>query len=226
MRIRVDPEGLPESSRGWSEAEPPDTLTGTSPGRGGRIYATNPCDISKGAIGRIMMAINPTQGLQWLGEHGFLNSAESASDEIFGMLPPSGFQAIKMNLPRDSGKKVALAKLIVRRFDPNESLLVWIGNWVVWPSSGHIPLLMRLRQAFGENRPLEAAPVHVFSSAEREDAVSFLILSLEFFWDLLIVESTGTLSFFVSHDEFLQVMAKDGTALTEINDRLIRFLKM
>ena len=171
------------------------------------------------------MAMTSTAGLRWLGQCGFVGSTQIGSQDIFRLLPPSGFQAIKMNLPKDSGQKVALANLIIRRFDPNQSLLVWVGNCMIWPSSGHIPLLMRLRQALGESRPLEEAQAHLFSSAEREDAVSFLILSLEFFWDLLIVESTGTLSFFVSHDEYLQVMAKDGNALREIDDRLIRFVK-
>ncbi len=73
----------------------------------------------------------------------------------------------------------------------------------------------------GETRPLEEIPGHLFSSSEREDATSLLILGIEFYWDVLIVEPTGKRAFFFSHDEYLRALAKDGDILKKINESLI-----
>src|SRR5438477_1666423 len=70
--------------------------------------------------------------------------------------PP--FHFVEFTLPTDSGCKVAFGRFLYSLIDPAPELLIWIGDWAVWPSSQHMPLFTRLRQALGESRPLIDAP--------------------------------------------------------------------
>jgi hypothetical protein len=63
--------------------------------------------------------------------------------------------------PEDSGRKVQLSRNVVSRLLTSGELLLWIGDWAVWPTSQHMPLFTRFRQAFGETPPLIEAPGHL-----------------------------------------------------------------
>jgi len=99
----------------------------------------------------------------------------------------------------------------MQQFNSEEEVLVWIQNWKIWPSSSHLPLLQRLREAMGERGSLEDCPGHCFSSNEFSDAISMTVLALEFYWDCLIVGKSGRCVFYVSHDEYYAFMTPDSS---------------
>src|ERR1035437_8906535 len=67
---------------------------------------------------------------------------------------------VRVPYPPDSGKKVYLARLLYSLVAPDPETLLLVDDWAVWPSSQHMPLFTRFRQALGENRPLIEAPGH------------------------------------------------------------------
>ena len=120
-----------------------------------------------------------------------------------------GYEAASCSFPGDSGQKVCLARLAAVFFASETNVLVCVRNWMVFPSSGHPPLLLRLRQALGEHRPLEDCPGHLFSAQEADDALSVIILALEFFWDCSVLGESGRVALFVSHDEYVEFFSTD-----------------
>jgi hypothetical protein len=110
--------------------------------------------------------------------------------------------------PTDSGRKVALARSVLQAFGSGETL-IWVENWEVYPSSGHLPLAQRFREALGEKRLLNEAPGHLAGVEEKDDAISVVIMALEFFWDCLALHSSGEDMLFISHDEYWWFASKD-----------------
>jgi hypothetical protein len=64
-----------------------------------------------------------------------------------------------------------------------------------------MPLFRRLRQALGEHRPLIETSGHVALPHEADDAVSILVMSLQFIWDCYMLSASGRDAIFISHDE-------------------------
>ena len=72
----------------------------------------------------------------------------------------------------------------------------------MWPSSEHMPLYDRFRQALGETRPLIETPGHLADMSDGEDALSVIAMSLLFFWDFYVLAAVPSPMFFASHDEY------------------------
>ncbi|MFN0129528.1 MAG: hypothetical protein ACKV19_22910 [Verrucomicrobiales bacterium] len=121
--------------------------------------------------------------------------------------PP--FHFVDFTVPTDSGRKVAFGRFLYSLIDSAPELLFWLGEWAVWPSSQHMPLFSRFRQAHGESRPLIEAPGNLLGSDEADDAVSILVVSLQFVWNCHILSSSGRDAVFVSHDEFGWFASRD-----------------
>ena len=117
--------------------------------------------------------------------------------------PP--FHLVEFPPPVDSGRKVAFARFLQSLIDPAPELLYWLGDWAVWPSSQHMPLFSRFRQALGEHRPLIEAPGHLLTPDEADDAISILIVSLQFVWNCHVLTASGRDVIFVSHDDISPV---------------------
>ena len=146
--------------------------------------------------------------------------ADARFSEILKKPPFSNFESAKFPLPKDSGRKVALTRLLLGQFSNEGEVLIWLKNLDVWPSSGHEPLLVRLRESLGCKQTIEESPGHLFSAAELDDALSFLILSAEFFWDCLVVDPDLQVTIFFSHDEFYLVACKEKRRLIQIQEIL------
>jgi hypothetical protein len=142
---------------------------------------------------------------EWCRQHGYRIISSSPGPFAPALEQPS-FHRIEYQLPTDSGEKVALARSLLLRFVDSPEILVWNRNWDVWPSSGHVPLVDRLRRALGESRPLHEAPGFLATNVEHPDTLSFLIISLQFFWDCWLLSSDGSQAAFCSHDEFFAFM--------------------
>jgi hypothetical protein len=89
----------------------------------------------------------------------------------------------------------------------------------IWPSSEHMPIFARFREAIGERRGLSDAPGHIVTLSDRDDAVSVLSLALLFFWDCHVLSGDGHLVFSCSHDEwcaFLLPPRQDRSGLADM----------
>src|SRR4051794_19837513 len=109
-----------------------------------------------------MNVMTPDECFQWLQEQGMNTSGFQSHDDLFWQTSSPGFESVKLRFPKDSGRKVALAHLIFNQFKSDSHVLLWLKSWDVWPSAGHKPLLMRLRQSLGCSTNLESTPCHLF----------------------------------------------------------------
>jgi hypothetical protein len=108
-------------------------------------------------------------------------------------------------LPKDSGAKVGLARVIANTFLDRGAALLWITETGVWPSAEHMDLFTRYRLSYGETRPVREAPVHVFESPhDREAFIGILCLGLFFVWDVEVVSQDRSLAVAISHDEWIE----------------------
>jgi hypothetical protein len=86
-----------------------------------------------------------------------------------------------------------------------------------------MPLFERLRQAFGESRPVDEAPGLLVSPSEADDGISVLLLALLFVWDCHVVSGTGTDAVFVSHDEYGWFGTRDSARLSRAVETLAAY---
>jgi hypothetical protein len=100
--------------------------------------------------------------------------------------------------------------------------------WITFSELGSLApigwkLIERMRQGFGENRPLQTARAHFFRSDELLDLKAFLLPCFVFGWDAYLVPF-GSNDFFVhvSHDEYWGVVSKTrkayDTLFAELDD--------
>lgn len=113
-------------------------------------------------------------------------------------------------LPKDSGEKVVLARVISNALVNLGPFVLWITETGVWPTAEHLDLFDRYRLSFGERRSLHEAPVHVLEQADRNAAISLISLGLFFVWGFEIVACDRSIAVTVSHDEWMEVRHSDG----------------
>jgi hypothetical protein len=104
--------------------------------------------------------------------------------------------------------------------------------WITYSEVGSLApigwkLIEKMRQGFGENRPLQTARAHFFRSDELLDLQAFLLPCFVFGWDAYLVPF-GSNEFFVhvSHDEYWGAVSRTRKAydmlfaeLAELNPR-------
>jgi hypothetical protein len=90
----------------------------------------------------------------------------------------------------------------------------------VWPSSENIGLFDGYRKSLGEHRSLYDAPFHLFTEADSAELECLLDLALYFFWDAILIDGPHTTAFRISHDEYIEVYAKDNASLGAWTDVL------
>jgi hypothetical protein len=161
-------------------------------------------------------AINEKSALKWLGDIGMPVGQYPTPSAFFHDIPFPHVASIRYTLPKKSGQKVALARHLFGHLEPKGETFVWLRNWNVFKSAGHIPLVTTLRRGMGCLERLEESPCHLFLENEIDDAISLLIVSLIFIWDCFVVDSDQRLMCFVSHDEYLVLMSKDQALLDKI----------
>jgi hypothetical protein len=150
-----------------------------------------------------MRVLSYAESADWCAQHNY--PTHKREGFIVGPEPEIGaneFQRVEFVLPRDSGRKIWLARFLYGLVEPSPEVLIWIGDWAVWPSGQHMPLFSRFRQAFRESRPLVEAPGHLVTPDEIEDGISILTVSVLFLWDCHLLTASGRDVVFVSHDEF------------------------
>jgi hypothetical protein len=86
--------------------------------------------------------------------------------------------------------------------------LLWITEWGIWGSSENWHLYYKLRQSYGDPRPLHEAPGHLFLGHESEDLTSFLQLAMLNGWGGYVLTVADCVNAFFSHDEYIDFFSK------------------
>jgi len=172
-----------------------------------------------------MRFLTPSECVKWCEMHDYPAGPHEGYLTPIADETPAGFHFADFSIPTDSGRKVALARLLYSLIDPAPELLLWLGEWGVWKYCEHIPLLTRFREALGESRPLIDAPGQLVTMSEAEDGISILVVALEFCWDCHIISGAGNEAVFVSHDEFGWYGSRDASRTESVDQRLQEALR-
>jgi hypothetical protein len=165
-----------------------------------------------------MTTLTAAECFSWIASHISTSSLERVPSPITGkrLTIPNP----KYKYPPDSGKKVALARKIYKNFEESTSVLIWVRNWSIFPSSGHLPLLIQLRSALDERSSLDERPGHLLQYQQADQSLSLIILCLEFYWDCIICGSDSKIICELSHDEFYTFYGDNIEKLSEIETAL------
>lgn len=144
--------------------------------------------------------LSEEQCAAWAAGHGHAVPAARGRLRVPALAGEEEF--LELVWPEDSGKRIALARAVLQHSLPHGPVLIWITEWGVWPSSEHMPLFTRFREAHGESRPLIEAPGHLVHAAAFDDGLSVLAMALLFFWDVYVLPTGNVPAFFSSHDEY------------------------
>jgi hypothetical protein len=107
-------------------------------------------------------------------------------------------------LPKDSGEKVALSRIIANNFLQRGAAVLWVRETGIWRSAEHMDLFFRYRLSYGEVRSLSHAPIHIFESYEDADAfISIFFLGLSFVWGIELASLDRSVAMTIGHDEWL-----------------------
>jgi len=72
---------------------------------------------------------------------------------------PSGYVLEeKGRIPNDGSKRVVLCKDIIRKCENSSSVLFWVEDYGIWPSSEHMELFMGYRSSFVGMESIEDFP--------------------------------------------------------------------
>ena len=119
------------------------------------------------------------------------------------------------SIPRDSGAKTALSRVLDYLVLRNSSVCVYVSGWSVWPSSENLDLFYGYGRSLGETRYLMEAPAHIFESTEHDALASILCMVFYFVWDAWVFDVEGKVLVRISHDEWPEVRLGDDEAVRE-----------
>jgi hypothetical protein len=149
-----------------------------------------------------MTGLTNREAREWCERNGVPLSGEKPDTSQLGT-------AVHFSIPDRCAARVLLARtLYPDTFDVGGTVLIWTKEWGIWPSSEHLPLFTRFRQALGEPRSLSAANAHLFESGQAEDGESLTILNCMFLWDCWLISEGGQYVLHLSHDEWGELFAE------------------
>jgi hypothetical protein len=125
----------------------------------------------------------------------------------------------------DPGRLNSLAREVSGALSGNDGSVLLVEQTGIFQSSEDMYLAETFRKAFGELRPINEAPAHIFAPADSRTFWSLMHICLLNFWDFLVVSGDRHVCIHGSHDEFLDVFAADEVSLTTIRN-LILWLKL
>lgn len=118
-------------------------------------------------------------------------------------------------IPRDAGRRTALARFLVTDWGERGDLALEVTGWGVWSSGENLLLYQLLRRACGDTNSLNTHPWHFFDRSEWPVAECFLDLSFYFLWDVTLYYRTGHILVQLSHDELVEVWSPHSQSVPE-----------
>ena len=133
--------------------------------------------------------------------------------------------SLVFDLPSRSLEIIGLSNVLSRNLegDSYSGSLVWLRDWDIWSEDyEEVGCRLASRLFSDPRRPTRFpdAPGQVFDSTELLDQRVALIVPMLFQWDAYLVPGHGKYVVFVSHDEYVDVVAKTANEL----DRLFQEL--
>jgi len=163
-----------------------------------------------------MKIIDEIETNSWLSERGLVGRD--------GRLLLSTFpHSASCKIPMDAGRKNRLSKLLASLYKYDEEALLWINEYGIWPSCEDWGLFDGFRRSLGEDSALYERPGHVFSKEDIQSVGSLLAMVLNFFWGAVMVSTTKRTVIRISHDEFMDIFAKDEDVFSELNEMFSNF---
>ena len=139
-----------------------------------------------------MKTVDRQAAIKWCHERGIpTNSA--------GLPDLSQLSSVEFAIPKDAGARTALVKEHMSKLLKDDSCLVWLDNWDVWPSGQWQHLFARFRLSYGCHDSLIDKPAHIIEKPEYDAAISIAVYSVLMLWDCYVITDTGWAHY--SHDE-------------------------
>lgn len=147
-------------------------------------------------------------GYPWLFSKGIILPHVGVQEEAVG--------TAYYQLPKDSGHKTALARLIVHGFYEDQAVIFLVEETGIWSSCENEFLFVKFRSTCAPEKGVDDYPFHLARCEETDYVEGLLALSLYFIWGVCILDEEAKLLLRTSHDEYMTVTAKDA----EIFDRV------
>ena len=114
--------------------------------------------------------------------------------------------------PKDSGRSVALARLVVDQMSQGPWAFVVLEHGI-WPSSELVSLFDRLRKSAGIDQGLTEARCEIVEPGEDDYVTCAIACGLFFCWSFALISLETKSIFYASHDEWFTAWSPDSAEL-------------
>lgn len=149
-----------------------------------------------------MKFVDRVDSIQWLSSRGL-------SDGEGNVLSSKFAKKAWYLVPEDSGAKTIIARALALQFKQFGEGLLWIDEYLVWPSAENWPLFDGYRRSLGEGRPLWERQGHIFTPSDNDALFALLSMTLYFVMGAKLAPSSGELLIRISHDEYIDVYSRE-----------------
>ena len=113
-------------------------------------------------------------------------------------------------LPKDSGAKTALARIIMNEIFAEKPVVMMLGETGVWPSCENGFVFIKYREAITPGQYIgdhafTHYPLHFAEAHEATSMEGLIDLCLYFIWDATIFDGAGEAVVEISHDEWIEI---------------------
>lgn len=131
-------------------------------------------------------------------------------------------------LPKDSGAKTALARLLINEVLAEKSIVLILEEIGVWTSSENNFLFTKYREAVSRDQNASHQPFddYPFHYAEPHEAIAMeglIALSLYFIWGVAVFDGKGEILIKISHDEWVEIGSTNATKYCAVVNLLDSF---
>jgi hypothetical protein len=138
-----------------------------------------------------MEFFSPTECESWCTRFASPESTHNASLD-------SGAKALELDFSKAS--EIPFARTIIDFLLKQGPVLIWIKAWSENSIFVHVPLYQRFCETLGGSQSIAEAPGLLFDPSERNDAISAMIIMLNFSWSLELHAAQANLS--ISQEEY------------------------
>lgn len=149
-----------------------------------------------------MRIVDNAEAIEWLSSRGI------TTEHDWEPLGESFTRKATHYLPRDAGRKTAIAQALAHRLSKFNESILWIDVREIWGEPQNWPLFCGYRQSLGETRSVEEAPGHIFTPSDEDAAYALLSMVLYFSWGAVFASSSGE-AIRISQDDWVDVYGKD-----------------
>ena len=162
-----------------------------------------------------MRTLTDAECREWCAANGVALSAD-----ICPSWPPEGMALLAFRIPGSHARLYWFSRYLESVLPSSQQRLMWVVEVGVWPDSENWALFNRFRQSYGESRTLEQAPGQLFEPDESGDFATFIELCILNGWGAYLATSPASRLAFISHDEYVELVASDAGALAKVQGEL------